>query len=80
MLLKYTFETRQYNKTLPRIIIIDNSEFDIAIALFNDGGLVRRIRQLPLLSLDVTAQLEIYLFREGYDEGNLLVIFWRMRL
>lgn len=80
MLLKYTFETRQYNKTLPRIIIIDNSEFDIAIALFNDGGLVRRIRQLPLLSLDVTAQLEIYLFREGYDEGNLLVIFWRKRL
>jgi len=66
--LKYTFEARQYNKTLPRIVVINNPEFDISIALFNDGGLGRRIYYLPLLNLDVPTQLRTYLFREGYDD------------
>ena len=75
--MKYTFEAGQYDKTLASIIVINNSEFNIAIAFFNDGGL-RTIVCQPRLPIDKL--LEAYLFKERYDQSSLLVIFWRKRL
>ena len=44
LLLEDTFQTGQYNKTFPAIVIVDNPEFDLAIALLRHGGLSPLVR------------------------------------
>ena len=39
LLLKYTFQTSQYDHAFPFVIIIDDAELDVPLTLFFDGGL-----------------------------------------
>ena len=41
LLLEYTFEASKYNETLPCVIVVNDPEFDLAIALLDNGGLRR---------------------------------------
>ncbi len=52
LLLKYAFKARQNDETLSFVVVINDSEFDLAIALLNDCGLDFKKRQpLPALVL-----------------------------
>lgn len=44
LLLKDAFKTCQDDQTLPLVVVVDDSEFDFAISLFHDRGLVRTER------------------------------------